>query len=177
MVFFNSFGLVGAVAGIALVWLLEAVVGPMLHLPEDWGLVFNLQAAALLVSLFGLTFDRCEERTLVEGYTLNVKNFFIEMSRRPDNGKGVFYRPDRVLCFCGMPLAMAPLFVQLGVICFWIYAAASHDPAAQSKEYPLFTLIGFLIIGLCLGYAALTRKLRNLSDAEFILQHEPEKNG
>ena len=124
------------------------------------------------MSVFALTFDRCEEPTLLQGYKLNISNFFMGMSHQMDNGKGVLYRPDRRLCFCGIPLVLAPFFVMAGVLMFWIYDLADDVQRTKIGDYPLFILTGLATIGLGFGYARLTRKLRNLPDGVIVLREE-----
>ena len=173
MLIFNSLGLLGVVASVGLAMLFGVYIGPLLHLPEGRNFVFSLQGMTFLMALFALTFDRCEEPTLLQGYKLNISNFFMGFSHHMDNGKGIFYRPDRQLCYCGIPLVTAPFFVLIGVLVFWVYDLTDTVQKAKSSDYPLFTLTGLITITLGFGYARLTGNMRNLPDSVIVLREEP----
>ena|SRR5579872_2359156 len=170
MLIFNAPGVIGVAGSVFLVWLLETVVGPVFHLPEDWGPAYTVQVGALIMALYALAIDRSEEPTLFQGYRLNLSNFFLQFSQQPVSDSGVFYRPDRRLCFFIIPLATAPLFAQLGLVIVWIYAVTCFASPPDNRAYALYFFTGLVTIGLCWIYARFTTKWRNLPDAVLLLQ-------
>jgi hypothetical protein len=166
MVVFNAPGIAGVTLSVLIGFLTHWLIGEVLHIPEVWEMMIVFHVAALTMALFALSVDRCEEPTLLKGYRLNLTNFFLAISNRPDNGKGVSYSSRRVLCFCMFPLAFAPLVLEFAILFVCAFSAYAETLSNDIRIYAAYTVSGLLMLGITWWYAKFTQKWRNLSDAE-----------
>lgn len=144
----NLPGIAGVALAVAAGYWLDGLV------PRD----ARTQLCALLLGLYGLTFDRCEVPGLIAAYRANVRDYVdalgIAFGEAP-----VGVERTRRLCMFVIPVAFAPLLnlvFSLAVLGFtrWVKGSVSRADVHLMLALPL------ALIAVWAAYARVTARLR-----------------